>query len=316
MTTDTRLHASTARLPASRADHGGTDDAGGTAPFLLGSALLGTIGVFVHHAGADAMTATWFRCLFGLLGITLWLRLRRRIGTLRLARATAPWVLLAGSLMVTAWALFFFAIERTSAGVAVVLFHVQPLWVLVLGAVCLNESIGRRRIAAVSAAMVGLVLATGVLEQAALAGTRSAQGAGYWLGVAACLVGAFFTACVTIIARRLNGTPPGVLAWWQCALGTLALWVWPLQQGWPQWGTSWLWLAGLGLIHTGLAYTLMYQGMGRLGSARIAVLQFAYPAVAIVVDWSYFGQRLGGLQLLGIALMAMAIWVAERRHRS
>lgn len=287
----------------------------GTVPFLLGSAVLGTIGVFVHHAGADAMTTTWFRCLFGLAGMSLWLKLRRQTGALRLTRATGPRVLIAGSLMVIAWALFFFAIERISAGVAVVLFHVQPLWVLLLGAVCLKESIGRRRIASVSVAMLGLVLATGIFERTLPAAGGTAQDSGYWLGVAVCLIGAFCTACVTILARQLQSAPPGVLAWWQCAIGTSVLWAWPMQEGWPDWGASWLWLAGLGLIHTGLAYTLMYQGMARLNTGRIAVLQFAYPAVAIVVDWLYFDQPLGRVQLLGIVLMSVAIGFAERRPR-
>jgi drug/metabolite transporter (DMT)-like permease len=85
-----------------------------------------------------------------------------------------------------------------------------------------------------------------------------------------------------------------------------------MQQGWPAWGTSWAWLAGLGLIHTGLAYTLMYIGMARLDTARVAVLQFVYPAVAIVIDWLVLDQRLSGVQMTGITLMSVAIGLAQR----
>ncbi len=283
----------------------------GVWPFVFGCALLGTIGIFVNEAHADPLTATWFRCALGLIGLTLWVTLRRQTRFLRLTRTTGPWVLTAGSLMVLSWALFFAAIERMSAGVAIVLFHVQPMWVLVLGALCLKESIGRRRIAAVSMAMFGLVLATGIAEHPASGDVRQ----GYWLGVALCLVGAFCMACVTIIARRLRALPSGILAWWQCAIGTLTVWIWPMQHGWPAFGTSWLWLAGLGIIHTGLAYTLMYSGMARLNTGRIALFQFVYPAVAIFIDWLFFGQHLSGPQLTGIAVMSVAIWFAERAPR-
>ncbi|BAN26808.1 DMT family transporter [Caballeronia insecticola] len=283
----------------------------GTAPFLLGSALLGTIGVFVYEAHVDPLTATWFRCASGLIGLTLWAILRGQTRMLRLNRATAPWVLIAAALMVLNWGLFFSAIERVSAGVAIVLFHVQPMWVLLLGAWCLKEPVGKRRFGAVCAAMLGLALATGIAEHKA----NDALAPGYWLGVALCLVGAFCMACVTIIARRLRDMPAGILAWWQCAIGTLTLWMWPMQHGWPAWGASWLWLAGLGVIHTGLAYTLIYAGMARLNTGRIAVLQFVYPAVAIVIDWLFFDQRLSGLQLSGIALMSVAIGFAERMPR-
>jgi drug/metabolite transporter (DMT)-like permease len=223
-----------------------------------------------------------------------------------------PWVIAAGLLMVAAWGLFFAAIARTSAGVAVVLFHLQPLWVLVLGAVVLREAIGARQIASVCAAVFGLVLAAGVLEHA------SEVTCGYLLGIAACLIGAFCTAGVTIIVRKLSGLsvgdlPTGQLAWWQCAIGSVALVFWPVQAGWPPLGLSWLWLAGLGLIHTGFAYALIYEGTARLAAGRIALLQFIYPAVAILIDWWYFGQVLSAAQLAGIAVMTIAIGFAERR---
>jgi drug/metabolite transporter (DMT)-like permease len=286
--------------------------AAGAAPFLLGNALLGTIGVFVHQANADPLTATWFRCAFGLLGLTAWLLSRRQTRFLRLTKDDGPWVLAAGILMVLAWGLFFAAIERTSAGVAIVLFHFQPLWVLVLGSVWLKEPIGRQRVASVFAAMLGLILAAGVLEHTFLSGVNGTLRTGYWLGVGACLIGGLCTALVTVIARRLRHVPAGILAWWQCAAGALLLWVWPMARGWPDWGLSWGWLAGLGLIHTGLAYTLMYAGMARLNTGRIAVFQFVYPAVAIMIDWLLLDQRLSGMQLSGIALMAVAIWFVER----
>ena len=107
----------------------------------------------------------------------------------------------------------------------------------------------------------------------------------------------------------------GALAWWQCALGAAVLWVASMVQGWPAWGAPWAWLAGLGLIHPGLAYTLMYAGMARLATARVAVLQFAYPTVAIVVDWVYFQHTLDGWQMAGVVLMLGAIAAGERSAR-
>lgn len=59
----------------------------------------------------------------------------------------------------------------------------------------------------------------------------------------------------------------------------------------------------------------MYAGMARLATGRIAVLQFIYPAVAILIDWLYFNQRLSSMQLVGILLMSAAIWFAEHGPR-
>jgi drug/metabolite transporter (DMT)-like permease len=96
----------------------------GAITFLLGGAVLGTIGIFLHQAHTEPVTATWFRCAFGLLGLTSWILARNQGRHLLLTRAAAPWVISAATLMVGAWALFFFAIERTTTGVAVVLFHI------------------------------------------------------------------------------------------------------------------------------------------------------------------------------------------------
>ncbi len=309
-------HASTDRRAFAGAGNakGPAAPISGSLPFILGSSLLGTIGIFVHGADAHPLTATWFRCAFGLLGLTLWVRLRRQTSCLRLPRSAWSWVLASGMFMVLGWGLYFAAIERTSVGVTTVLFQVQPLWVMVLGVWWLKEPVARQRIVSVMAAMAGLILATGMPDQLWLSGAAAGQSvqAGYGVGVALCLGGAFCTACVTLIAKRLENLPAGILAWWQCAVGTLVLAAWPMTHGWPAWGAPWAWLAGLGLVHTGLAYSLMYAGMARLGIDRIAVFQFIYPAVAIVIDWLVYEQRLGNLQLSGIALMAVAIWFAER----
>ncbi|MNC79990.1 hypothetical protein D3C75_1326370 [compost metagenome] len=56
--------------------------------------------------------------------------------------------------------------------------------------------------------------------------------------------------------------------------------------------------------------------MARLTTGRIAVFQFVYPAVAILIDWLYFDRRFDALQLAGIAIMGVAIWSAERCGKS
>jgi drug/metabolite transporter (DMT)-like permease len=290
----------------------------GVPAFVLGGVLLGTLGVFVQEAHTHPLTTTWFRCAFGLLGLSLWLAARGQVAVLRLPRAALLPVLAAGGLMVASWVMFFGAIERTSMGVATVLFHVQPLWVLALGAWWLRERVAPARLAAVLVAMVGLALATGLVGPASLSGHAEGEtvGSAYGLGVGLCLIGAFCTACVTVIARRQSGLSPLTLAWWQCAVGTIVLWPWLMLDGWPAWGPSWAWLMGLGLIHTGLAYVLLYSGMARLTSDRVAVLQFTYPAVAIGVDWLVYGQALGPARLIGVLVMAGALWFAATRHLS
>jgi drug/metabolite transporter (DMT)-like permease len=278
----------------------------GQALMLAGGLLLGTLGVFLEEAGQDALTAVWFRCAFGSLALLVWGLATRRLAELRLPRRSLLVALAAGLLMLLNWGLFFAAIERSSIAVATVVFHVQPLLVMAFGVLFLSEPFSRRQGAAVLIALLGLALATGLPDP--MRGVDEAYG---W-GLLMCLGGSISYAAVSLIAKSVRGVSAFALAWWQCAVGTVVLLAWPLTQGWPAWGPAWAWLAGLGFIHTGLAYVLLYAGINRLPAGRIALLQFVYPAAAVLVDWAVYGRALSPLQLLGVALMASAI-VSLRR---
>lgn len=270
---------------------------------LAGGLLLGTLGVFLEEAGQPPLTAVWFRCAFGALALLAWAARRGQLGVLRLAPRALAAAALAGVLMVLNWGLFFAAIERCSIGVATVVFHVQPLWVMGLAALLLGERVSRRQAGAALLALLGLGLASGLASGRGLAGLDR----GYMLGLLLCLGGSLSYAGVTLIAQAVSGLNPLALAWWQCLVGVLLLAAWPLSQGWPAWGAAWGWLAGLGVLHTGLAYVLLYGGMARLPAAQVALLQFVYPGAAVLVDWAVYGRALDALQLAGVLLMGLAL---------
>lgn len=269
---------------------------------VAGGALLGTLGVFLEEAGQPALTAVWFRCAFGLLALLAWGAATRRLGELRLRGRMLGAALLAGVLVVFNWASFFAAIDRLSIGVATVVVHVQPIWVMLLGAWWWHERISPRQALAVPAALLGLALASGVLGDGAAAPGREA-----WVGLALCLVGSFSYALVTLLAKAAQGVGSYAFATWQCGVGAVALAAWPWLQGWPAPGPAWGWLAGLGVLHTGLAYVLMYAGMARLPTARIAVLQFVYPLAAVLVDLAVYGRALSPWQWTGVVVMGLAL---------
>ena len=288
----------------------------GVALMVTGGLLLGTLGVFVEEAAQHPLTTVWFRCAFGGVALLLWGAATGRLGELRLRGRGLLAALAAGVLMITNWALFFAAIERTSIGVATVVFHVQPLWVIALGAWWLRERVTRRQLGAALLALAGLALATGLVDGAAAATGHTPFGSADAIGLLMCLGGSLSYAAVTLIAKlaKDDGLSSFALAWWQCAVGMLVLAAWPVVHGWPAWGAAWGWLVGLGAIHTGLAYVVLYAGMARLSTSRIALLQFVYPAAAVLVDWLVYARALGAVQLLGVALMAVALLGV--RHKS
>jgi drug/metabolite transporter (DMT)-like permease len=275
-----------------------------------GGMLLGTVGVFVEEANQHPLTTVLFRCAFGALALLAWGLATGRTPELRV-RGRSWWVIGAtGCLMVLNWALFFAAIPRTSIAVATVVFHIQPVWIMIFGAVVLREAVTPQQKAATVVALAGLVLTTGLWGGDTAAG---AVGGSYLTGLLMCLGGSLSYAGVTIIAKTEKVVTPFALAWWQCAVGTLLLlWV-PLVHGLPSGASAWAWLAGLGVLHTGLAYAILFAGMARLTLGRVAVLQFVYPLTAVLLDWIVYGRTLNAVQLGGVGLMAVALLVIKSR---
>lgn len=272
--------------------------------------LLGTVGIFVEEAAQDPATTVWFRCVFGLGALLAWGAATRRlheVASLRGRRLAA--VVGAGVLMIASWGLFFAAIPLCSIGVSTIVFHLQPFWLLAMGSFLLRERVTRGQWVAAGVALAGLALASGLADKDI---RWWEERSGYGLGLILSLAGSVLYAGASLIAKReAQRVGSFALSTGQCAVGALALSAWPLVHGLPGWGTTWGWLAGLGVLHTGLAYVLLYAGMARLATGRVAVLQFVYPATAVLVDWAMYGRALSPEQMVGVALIGAALWTVR-----
>jgi drug/metabolite transporter (DMT)-like permease len=279
---------------------------------VVGGGLLGTIGVFVQEAGQHPLITVWFRCAFGALALFLWSAATGALKDLRLRGKSLGVACATGCLMLLNWTMFFAAIGRTSIAVATVVFHIQPIWVILFSAIFLREPVSRRQWMATPIALFGLVLTTGLLDDLGSAQTTSSA---YITGLALCLGGSLSYAAVTLLTKSKQAISPFTLSFWQCGVGTVLLAWAPFVWGWPQQASAWAWLAGLGVLHTGLAYVVLFAGMARLTLGKIAVLQFVYPLAAVLFDWGIYGTRLSAVQIAGVSLMGLAVWTIRKPGR-
>ena len=126
-------------------------------------AILGTLGVCVIESGVDSISVVFYRCAIGAILLALYCYWREDLWNIRkLPTKTIALALLSGALVITNWTLFFEGIQRTSITTATIVFLVQPFFVVILGAVIFRERIRAMTFVWVTAAFVGLTLATGI----------------------------------------------------------------------------------------------------------------------------------------------------------
>ena len=287
----------------------------GILQLALGMAVVGTVGVFMEESGQGPINAVFFRCVFGALVLAAFCAARGWLGGLRLPLRTWGLILFGGVCIVLNWVAFFAAIQHSSIAFATIVYHVQPFWVVLAGPVLFGERISRQKLGWIGIAFAGLVLATGIGIDPAGAEPGRLVGAG--LAVVASLL---YTGTV-LSTKALRGVKPHLTAMVHAATGIVLLAPFVGMAALPATPGPWGWLAGLGIVHTGLVYVLMYAAYPKLPTPVIAVLAFIYPASAIVSDWAVYGHRLGLEQAAGMGLIALAslavtlgwrLWPARR----
>lgn len=285
----------------------------GILQLTLGMAVVGTVGVFMEESGQGPINAVFFRCVFGALVLLAFCAARGWLGGLRLAPRQWALILFGGICIVLNWVAFFAAIRHTSIAFATIIYHVQPFWVVLSGAVLFGERISGQKLGWIAIAFAGLALATGIGS----AGTEPGQLLGAGLAVLASLL---YTATV-LSTKALRGVRPHLTAMIHAATGIVLLAPFVGVAELPATPGPWGWLAGLGIVHTGLVYVLMYAAYPKLPTPVIAVLAFVYPASAILSDWLVYGHQLGLGQAAGMGLIALSslavtlgwrLWPARR----
>ncbi|MDH4988381.1 DMT family transporter [Aminobacter anthyllidis] len=262
-------------------------------------AIAGTVGAFVTEAGLDPVTTVFWRCLFGALFLGAWCLLRgylpdRSLSWARIARAG-----LCGVCMVLSWTAFFAGFAKTSIAVMTIVYHIQPFFVVLIGVLFLKERITADQIAWMAAAFMGVVLASGLVV------SGNPVTASWMVGIAMALGGAFLYAVVTILAKGLGEQRPEITVLCQTVVGVVMLAPFANFSGHVPLA-SWGWLVGIGVLHTGIAYVMMFSAYPRLSTPVIGVLTFIYPVVAIIIDWAIYDHPIGMAQALGMALIAVA----------
>ncbi len=273
--------------------------------------LSGTLGYFVVESSQNAYNVVFYRCLFGAVFLALFCFARGYFNNTGLTKNTVLLTILGGISIVFNWVLLFSSYKMASISIATAVYHTQPFFLLLIGAVILREAISSNKILWIFVAFVGVLLTIDLdLSSFSLQSN-------YVLGLGLALSAAVLYAIATMITKQLKVIRPHLIAFIQVTVGIVLLFPFAEFSSFEMISTEqWSYLITLGGIHTCLMYILMYSAFQKLPTPIIAVMSFIYPAVAILVDYLFYGQLLSGTQFLGIGMIMFGSFAVNQNLAS
>ncbi len=244
---------------------------------------------------------------FALAAAVLALLARRALAAAPLLTLLPPFAL-GATIYGLETGLFFASLERIDVSLASLLMCSYPALVVVGAVVLRRERASRRRAAALAVALTGvaLVLAGGV------------GGALDPVGIALALAAAVSYALYVLVSDRMLGTTePLVLATMLCAGAAVAFTAGGAATGSLEAArpTTLLVVGAIALVATVLPIAAFLGGVKRIGPSRATILGTIEPPVTIALSALVFGERLGGVQLLGAGLVVSGVVILQLRRR-
>ena len=269
--------------------------------------IFGSIGVFRRYIPLSSPFLACTRGIIGGLFILAFMTLKRRAGDGgKLSMRQSLWLALTGAVIGANWILLFEAYNHTTVAVATLCYYMQPTIVVLLSPLVFKERLTAKKAVCAAAAIVGMVLVSGVTGSTA----RSGSARGILLGLGA----AVLYALVVMMNKRISGVDAHQKSVIQMFSAGLVMIPYLLLTGGFSHaelhaGTLALLLV-VGIVHTGIAYLLYFGSMDGLRVQSIAILSYIDPVSALFFSALFlreplgFGCIIGAVLIIGSAILS------------
>ena len=130
--------------------------------YIVAVVLYGTIGMFLRHVRLPSEIVAMCRGIIGSAFILIYLRIRHRKPDRAAICKNLKWLLLAGISLRLNWIFLFAAYMKTTVAIASLCNYMAPIIVILVAPVALKDRPDIRKMPCVTAALVGIVLVSGV----------------------------------------------------------------------------------------------------------------------------------------------------------
>lgn len=287
---------------------------------LLASSMLifGTIGLFRRYIPLSSGLLAFSRGILGALFLGLFLMIRR-LPEQRLKKRKGSWnrtsapvfflLILSGALIGVNWILLFEAYNYTTVATATLCYYMQPTIVILLSPLFFDERLTAKKLVCAFLAVLGMFLVSGV------AGEGIPQGDAF-RGILCGLGAAALYASVVIMNKCIRNIDPYLKTILHLASASVCLLPYLAVTGQLSYvkldSFSLLMLLVVGIVHTGIAYTLYFGSTDGLRAQTIALFSYIDPVSALFISVLFLHEPMGAAGLAGAVLILGAAFAAER----
>ena len=280
-----------------------------TAGFLWGTGAL-VVNLLVAQHGFTPENISFWR--FAIGSVVLLAVFGRRIAWDQV-RALAVPLVIAGIAMAGYVLCWFLGIEQMGAAVpTLIALCLPPVLVSIVAVVQGQERLDIQLVGVLSVAILGTVL---IVSQHG--GTSAhADARSITIGVLFSIASAVLYAGFTLVSGKLSnalGAGQATTCLTVVAAMAMALFGFIRPLHWPEGIPPQAWYLYLGVVTAALALLAFSWGAARLSPTALTVATLVEPLTAVVLSTLILGAQMSGLQLLGGALLMLAIWVLGRR---
>ena len=264
---------------------------------IVSMAIFGSIGFFTQLSGLPSIELVFVRCICATVFLAIIWGMTGQAKKEQWQGREVLLTLLCGFFLVFNWVFLFKAFEETTVTVAISVYHLAPVFVLLIGAVIFKERLTVKAVLAILLCFSGTVFISNVDFSKPFTELLP-------VGVLWALAAALFYAFLTLIGKGLKSLSPYATTFLQTGLGVVMLLPMVDFSAFQSltFG-NWIAIIATGIIHTGIVYVLYFDSLRYLSTAIISVLVFLDPAIAILLDVAFMDVRPNMMQSLGILLI-------------
>ena len=277
----------------------------------------GTIGIFVRYIPLPSSIIALVRGVLATFFLLAVMACGKRWPDKAAITRNLALLLISGVLIGFNWILLFEAYNYTSVAVATLCYYLAPVFVIIASPFVLGEKLTARKTLCVIAALGGMVLVSGVIQNYMNGGnTEDLNLTGVLLGIGA---GALY-ATIILINKKLKDISSYDTTVMQLAAASIVLVPYCLLT--VNMGVleitpvSMALLLIVGIVHTGIAYVLYFGSIKELPAQTVAIFSYIDPILAVLLSALLLKENIDMLSILGAVTILGSTFVSEMKGDS